>query len=403
MKIMLAYLESFVDMSGGIEHVCCNMANEFYKRGNEVSIVYCGQCNNKPFYPLAEKVKLFNVMGLNPKKWRGKEFSQCVHGGKKVIREIIRVFNANMARDWNENIKGKMITDEIHQAMRTLNPDIIISFRYETSNYLINYAHVNRPVITMFHMDPAVVLPGSPKGEIRAIQKSAAAQVLLKHDISVVEKYCSGANVYQIPNAVPQYEKQADLKALKKEYKIINVARLNKTQKRQHLLVEAFARIAMQFPDWKVELWGGGDNSKIKYEKELKSLIEKYHLERQVFLKGETDSIISQYINSDIFCFPSAYEGFPLAMTEAMSAGLPVVAYKSCSAVSELVDADKDGILSEDGIDALSLALKTLMGNREMRIRMGCEAHEKMKQFDAKNIWDQWELLIKKVIQDCCN
>ena len=49
MRIMLAYLESFVDMSGGIERVCCNMANEFCARGNDVAIVYCGQCDKQPF------------------------------------------------------------------------------------------------------------------------------------------------------------------------------------------------------------------------------------------------------------------------------------------------------------------------------------------------------------------
>lgn len=60
-----------------------------------------------------------------------------------------------------------------------------------------------------------------------------------------------------IPNGVPQYEKQVDLKNKKRgKYTIINVARLDKWPKRQYLIVEAFAEIANQFPEWQVELWG---------------------------------------------------------------------------------------------------------------------------------------------------
>lgn len=401
MRIMLAYLESFVDMSGGIERVCCNMANEFCARGNDVAIVYCGQCDKQPFYPLDEHVQLYNLMNLQPSKWKGRSFQQCVSGGNKLIREVIRMFNANKARDWNEKVKGMMIVSDIEHAVSDLKPDIIVSFRYETSNYLINYAHVDKPVVTMFHTDPAVILPVSPKGEIAAVQKSTEVQVLLKKDVAIVEKYCPGAKVCWIPNGVPQYEKQVDLKNKKSgKYTIINVARLDKWPKRQYLIVEAFAEIAKQFPEWQVELWGGGHGKKREYEKELHSLICKYHLENQVFLKGESRCIIEHYLSSDIFCFPSAYEGFPLAMTEAMSAGLPVVAYKSCDAVSELVEDGKDGLLAEDGVLPLATALQKLMSNQAMRIEMGINARRKMIQFSPSKIWDQWEELMRRTVRE---
>lgn len=400
MKIALAYFEKFIEMSGGIERVCCNLASAMAARGHDVSIVYCYGRSGAPFYPLDESVKLYNLMAVRPEKWKSDSLSQCVSGGEKLVREILRVFDANKARDWNEKAKGRMICGEIRQTMDTIRPDVILSFRYETSNYLLNYAQVRAPVITMFHMDPLFILPKMPAGEIRAIQNSAAAQVLLKRDMPVVETYCPGAHVVWIPNAVPQYEQEAHPGVKKQMYTIIQAARLNKAQKRQHLLVDAFARVAADFPDWRVELWGGGNESGAAYAEELRRKIRDYGLEGRVLLKGESRHIIDEYCRADIFCFPSAYEGFPLAMTEAMSAGLPVVTFRSCGAAAELVEDGATGLLADDGADALADRLRVLMEDRKARASMGQAAREAMRAYQPDRIWDMWDHLLRETAEN---
>lgn len=85
-------------------------------------------------------------------------------------------------------------------------------------------------------------------------------------------------------------------------------------------------------------------------------------------------------------------------MAEAMSAGLPVVAYRSCPAVNELVRDGETGLLVDDGVDALAEGLKKLMEDQELRERMGRAAHESMKEFAPEKIWDQWEALMQDVI-----
>lgn len=130
----------------------------------------------------------------------------------------------------------------------------------------------------------------------------------------------------------------------------------------------------------------------------LTSLIIKYHLESQVFLRGNAENVIDIYKKADIFAFPSAYEGFPLAMTEAMSAGLAVIAFQSCSAVNELIQSGRNGLLVKDGVEALSEGLEYLMTNREKRLAFGKQAQQDMKKYAAKKIWDQWENLMIEVV-----
>lgn len=395
MKIMMAYFERFVGMSGGVEHMLCALANEMVQRGHEVHIVYCYGDKGEVFYPLNKAVQLHNLMSLNPNKWKDPILAHCISNRTKMIREFIRLFNSGKARNYNESAKGKMIAHEIKYFIDKIQPDVIVSFRYETSNYLINLAKVTIPIVTRSFMNPEFMLKNAPEGELKAIKKSAAIHVLVKRDVPVMEKLFPGAHVVWIPNPVPQYEEQANLKRKKKVYTIINLARLNKAQKQQHLLVQAFGKLMKDYPDWKVEIWGNESDAHKSYTKELKKIISDIHGENQIFLMGPTKNVKEKYLYSDIFCFPSAYEGFGNSLAEAMSAGVPPVVFRSCPAVGELVTDQKNGVRCDDGVKGLTAALKDLMDHPEKRARLGQAARDSMKQYSPKHVFDLWENTIK--------
>ena len=261
---------------------------------------------------------------------------------------------------------------------------------------LLNAANIHVPVVTMFHVDPATVMSKLSAGEVKAINRSAFSQVLLKSGIDAVKEICPQADVRWVPNAVPQYRETADLAEKKTKYKIINVARIEKTAKRQHLLIQAFSLLAEKFPEWTVEFWGG-DDLKGAYTRELQNLIQSKGLKDRVFLKGKTDQVLDVYMNADIFAFPSAYEGFGMALAEAMSAGLPAVAYRSCPAVNEIVRNEVNGLLVDDGAEAFAVGLQRLMTDQELRVKMGMAAKEDMEQYAPKKVWDRWEMLLDEV------
>ena len=148
-------------------------------------------------------------------------------------------------------------------------------------------------------------------------------------------------------------------------------------------------------------MWGGTyTTSHEKYKTKILKFIEENNLHNKVCLTGVTDKVEIKLQKADIFAFPSAHEGFPLALTEAMAIGLPAIGYKTCAGVNELIIDGYNGFLCEDGIDDFAEKLKILMQDAELRKKMGQNARESMKQFAPKKIWDEWEDLINKVVEE---
>lgn len=143
-------------------------------------------------------------------------------------------------------------------------------------------------------------------------------------------------------------------------------------------------------------IYGKAEISNQDYEKELRRLISELHLDSRVFLCGTTSNVMSVLCEADIFAFPSAYEGFPLALTEAMSIGLPSVGFRSANAVNELIHHNVNGILCNDGIENFAMGLSTLMNSKALRKKLGDQAKVDMMQYKSNKIWDMWEKLICK-------
>lgn len=293
------------------------------------------------------------------------------------------------------NIK-KEFKNFVPKVLMEENADIIIAMNARTASVLqVCLGNYGPSLVIMSHQDGETVLKGLSVLEKEVLGKSDALQVLMPNDAVLFKRFFPRTPIAHIPNAVPQYELPPNQT---KEPLVIDVARIAKKQKQQHLLIEAFAKVASEFPEWKLELWGEEQTDGRPYTKEMEDLIHKYRLEERVNLCGNTDDVLSVYRRASIFAFPSAFEGFPLAMTEAMSAGLPVVAYKSCPAVNELVKDGKTGLLVDDGAEALAEGLRKLMKDQELREEMGRAAHEEMHTYAPEKIWDQWEELMNRVI-----
>lgn len=390
MHILLANFTKMVNDSGGLAKVTCALANEMFKRGHKVSLLYSDEKEGDFFYPIDGSVALYNLK----KNENGSIIKVPFY--VKALREILRCFGKRPARTINSWFEEHNLVGNLRYYLNKINPDIIVSYQPAASKLLLCDVQTKIPVITMSHGDPEDYFHIYPVKEIPALEKSSVCQVLMPSFEEHIKNHLPNAKTVVIGNAIPQFDFSADLDVEKQKYKIIFVGRLSKNHKRPHLILEAFKNLVDTFPDWIVEIWGAIDNK--AYYMELKNFIKLHGLTERVFLKGTTDKVPQVLKDADIFAFPSAYEGFGMALAEGMSVGLPAIGYKSCPAVNELIKDGKNGILCEDGAEAFSMALKQLMENKDLRIKMGKNAKFDMQQYAPEVIWDKWECLLNKIL-----
>lgn len=383
MKILMTNFTKMVNDSGGVAKVACAFANEMVNRGHEVSIIHSDEREGEFFFKISEQVKVYNAK----KNLDGSIIKFPVY--MKALREILRPVNKRKAQLLNRDFDEKHLIKNIKRYLEEFNPETIVSFQPEGSIFLLYDLKVDVPILTMSH--------GHQKDEFDekekyALEHSKIYQLLVPSFEKHINKVLPKVKTITIGNAIPQFDFSADLIADKEVYKIVFVGRLTKNHKRPHLLIQAFAKLADKYPNWIVELWGAKDRD--TYYAELEHHIKVNKLQERVFLKGTTNNIPEVLRNADVYAFPSAYEGFPLALGEAMSAGLPAIGFKSCPAVNEIIIDGKTGVLCNDGVESLANGLESLLKDKTLRAQMGKKAKSEMKNFAPEKIWDTWENLL---------
>jgi glycosyltransferase involved in cell wall biosynthesis len=173
-------------------------------------------------------------------------------------------------------------------------------------------------------------------------------------------------------------------------FRVIAVGRFT-PEKRLDLLIRAFARAAATRPDWDLAIFGDGP-----LRSSLERLKSQLGMTTRVALPGLTRDVAADFARSHIAALPSAFEGFPNALGEAMAAGLPGVAYAGIAVVEELIVPGETGVLLEEnaGEETLADALATLMDNPAERVRMGNVARQHVSRWAPERVLAAWEDLL---------
>lgn len=164
-------------------------------------------------------------------------------------------------------------------------------------------------------------------------------------------------------------------------------------EKRVHLLIQAFALIHKEFPDWKCVLYGSGPD-----QEEIEALISELGIEEQILIKHckNTEEMYKEYPKTHLFVLPSEQEGCPMALREAMAHKIPVIGYQECSGTNEIIKDGINGLLidNDDRVSRLAEAMRKLMGNGVLREELGEEAVKTSQLYNPENINKLWEKLI---------
>jgi glycosyltransferase involved in cell wall biosynthesis len=204
-----------------------------------------------------------------------------------------------------------------------------------------------------------------------------------------------------IHNGIDQkkFHKEFEISNLREHLKIssntmviITVASL--TEKKGHrFFLEALKKIKLGYADIKWLIVGDGP-----IRKKLEELTQEFNLKDTVIFTGLRNDVSELLNNSDIFVLPSLKEGLPLAVIEAMSTGLPVVA-TSVGGVTEIIEDEKTGLLIPPGNpDAISSAVMILLKDIKKREYIGRHGRKSVIENFAS---DKMVAKVEQLYSDC--
>lgn len=163
-------------------------------------------------------------------------------------------------------------------------------------------------------------------------------------------------------------------------------------QKNQAMMIRAFAKVADEFPDWQLVIYGEGP-----LRAELEFLVSSFKLQERVLLPGRIEHVVEELRKSKIFCMSSDYEGMSNAMIEAICVGLPIVT-TDVSGVKELVEDGKNGFVVPCGnVDAMRVSFSKLISDEPLRLTFSINSSSKKEHFNIEVVVDQWLSLINLI------
>jgi glycosyltransferase involved in cell wall biosynthesis len=178
---------------------------------------------------------------------------------------------------------------------------------------------------------------------------------------------------------------RADLGIAPRTVLFFIAARLTR-QKGHSTLIRAFEKVFRTDRNTALAVAGTG---------ELEDGLKNLALERGVpvrFLGYRSD--IDDLLNAaDVFVHPSRWEGFGIAVLEAMRSGLPVIASRA-GALPELVDHGVSGLLAEpEDVGTLAGCMLSLAADADLRAAMGSEGKSRFENFTLERMTDAHEQL----------
>ncbi|MCC7117867.1 MAG: glycosyltransferase [Anaerolineales bacterium] len=175
---------------------------------------------------------------------------------------------------------------------------------------------------------------------------------------------------------------------------IVAVGRLV-TEKAHEILIQALPLVLKEYPQVRLGILGEGP-----LRGQLEKQIEALRLTQAVYLFGTQDAVEDYLAIAEIFVLPSRAEGLPIALLEAMSAGLPVVA-TALKGMSDVIEHGRTGLLTppEDS-QALAEAILQLLRDPAYARQLGAQAKKQVvENYSRAEMAEQYLTLMKKYLQ----
>ena len=363
---------------GGIEKSIAALANMLCSR-YEVEIACTYKLFEQSVFPIDERVKIRYLTDVKPNKTELKE----AISKKNIVRIFKELFYAvkvltlrkKTMIQYIKNCESSVIIatrDIFDEWLGDYGKDGVLKIGWEHNHYHNNFKYAANITRSNKKLDYLVLVSES----LRKFYKKE----LLRFKCSCV----------YIPNVIESIPKSSSSLTNKR---LISIGRLSPEKGFMDLL-KMYAILHKDYPDWKLDIIGDG------VEKEnMLNFIKDYNLEDSVTLHGFRDK---EYIDkmlhkSSIYLLTSFTESFGIVLIEAMSHGVPCVAFNSAEGARELISSGRNGYLIKNrSYSAFLKKVEDLINNIDERKKIGKISKQEVKQYTCEVVSKQWIDLIEK-------
>jgi glycosyltransferase involved in cell wall biosynthesis len=364
-------------------------------RGHHVEIISHERSGRPPFFPLR-----FGIIHTNLRR------PDAARSKLRLRVDAWRDKAHNKPRSWRFPV-DRLVWFSRHgsfwrQLQRHLNhhrPDVAVAF-LPSAIVALGLVHASFPLrrIASLHNVPEHDLCDPARWDPNPLDRRRRMAALRRFDAITVlqpefrEWFPADLRdkVAVIPNVVkPVMACRAGRAA--REKTVLSVGRLASV-KRHDVLIEAWSRLTGDFPDWTLKIFGKGP-----LEAELKAQVARLGLSGKVRLMGHTSAIDEEYLKASVLVHPAKHEGWGLAASEGLAAGVPVIGFADCPGINRLVRHGTNGLLVPAGagcVQALAEALSELMGDETRRLAFARAAPATVRDYEPEKVFDLWEKLL---------
>lgn len=368
----IAFVTDAFAVWGGMERVLADKMNSLAGQyGWEVTLLTTNQGEHPLTYELHPNVKHIDLGVRLHQEYHFRGFSKLL-----------------MRRELKQILKNR-----IKRAIENLKPDVIVCVKLDFVPVLVDLKG-DIPFIVESHtlchsekMDEVGMLRRMYIWSLkRSIRKADAVVALTEGDANDWKAY--NDNVHVIQNIVTLNE--SGFYTSCKQKSVIYVGRFSK-QKDIDSLLRIWEIIHQQHPDWQLDIYGEGE-----LKDNYLSIIQKMNANIHVY--EPTANIMEVYREHSILLLTSKYEPFGLVLPEAMSCGLPVVAFDCPYGPADIIIDEVDGYLITDrNIDLFAQRVGQLISDYDLRVQMGKAAVISSQRYQASRIMPQWIQLFEQL------
>ena len=372
---------------GGVARTVNTLANRLADT-HEVEILSLLRTEEEPPYPIDPRVRIHWLLDNRNINGRGGRRPRNNPAARQKWR---RLDTSPSALEPDPGISA--LTDLLlRRSLPRLAPGVLISTRPMLHLAAARWAprHVLRIAQDHLNFPRRMSNPAVKALLDEAVPRMDAFVTLTDADRVDYQRRYPGSRIRRIPNPSPF--PRGEPAAL--DAKVVVSAGRLVGEKGFDRLIDAWAPLAGDFPDWQLHIYGEGER-----RAELEQQIAALGVGDSVLLKGYSRDFERVLADAGIYAMGSRIEGFPMVLLEAMSHGLPLVSFDCPRGPAEIVEDGVNGrLVADHDVAGFTQALREMLADDEQRRRMGAASYEQAESYEIEPVAAQWERLFEDTL-----